>query len=317
MDEIARQPEARRTLNRVRMRQVALMLAIQDLGTLTAAAAELGMTQPAATKMLRELEAAMEHRLFERVGRHLVVTPAGHKVLLHFNAIRGTLVAMNRDLASLSSAGESLSIGSIMAPSPTLLSKAIVATRQALPALSVHITIDTSDRLLERLDRGEVDIVIGRLSDGFSRREYRMDLLEEEALAVVVSARHRLARKRTVRLEELAAMAWVLQPKGSPIRELLEREFRLANIDMPTGLVETAAIFTTANLVEDSDHVAVLPLSVAKPFAKHGMLAILPVAMRGQMEPYGTIVRRGRPLSAGARHFLSTIHKAVGIELPN
>ena len=77
---------------------------------------------------------------------------------------------------------------------------------------------------------------------------------------------------------------------------------------MPVGRVETAAIFTTANLVEDSDHVAVLPLSVAKLFARHDMLAILPVALRGQMEPYGTIVRRGRPLTRGAERFLSTIH---------
>jgi molybdate transport repressor ModE-like protein len=308
MDNATGLSAARRTLSRVKMRHVALMLAISDLGTLTAAAADLGMTQPAATKMLQELEAAMEHRLFERSGRHLRVTPAGERVLAYFGAVRGTLAAMSRDLASLDDSGERLAIGSIMAPSPTLLSKAIVATRRALPTLSVHVTIDTGDRLLQRLERGEVDIVIGRLAEGYSRREYRLDLLEEEALAVVVSPNHPLARRRNVRLEAIAGMAWVLQPKGSPLRELLEREFRLNNLDMPIGRVETAAIFTTANLVADSDHVAVLPLSVARLFAKHAMLAILPVALRGQMEPYGTIVRRGRPLTAGAERFLATIH---------
>ena len=68
-------------LNRLRMRQVALLLAIGQHRTLRAAAAQLGLTQPAATKMLQELESAMGHALFDRVGRGLQLTAAGHCVL--------------------------------------------------------------------------------------------------------------------------------------------------------------------------------------------------------------------------------------------
>mgnify|MGYP006280315491 CR=1 FL=1 len=304
--------QARRLLNRVRMRQVALILAMEQAGTLSAAATVLGMTQPAATKMLRELEVSLGCRLFERVGRQLAVTLAGRSVQRHFAAIHGALQSLSRELTGLGQGSGSLVIGSIMAPSPTLLSRAIVATREAMPGLSVQVSIDTSDRLLERLDRGDFDIVIGRLAEGQSRRDYQMELLEDEALAIVVAAGHPLTLRRKVQLADLAHMAWVLQPVGSPIRDLLEREFRLANLDRPSGLIETAAIFTTANLVQGSDHVAVLPLSVARPFAEHGMLAILPLALRGQMEPYGTIVRKGRPLSAAAQHFLSTIQQLAG-----
>lgn len=304
----------RRTLNRLRLRHIALILAIERCGTLSAAAAALGMTQPAATKMLRELEAALGRRLFDRVGRLLVQTEAGRTVRLHFAAVHGALEAMHRDLAALDPTGATLAIGSIMAPSPTLLSKAIAATREALPTLSIQVSIDTSDRLLERLERGEVDIVVGRLSTGQSRREYRQDLLEDEALALVVCAGHPLTRRRRVQLQDLADMAWVLQPAGSPIRDLLEREFRLANMDRPSGLIETAAIFTTANLVQHGDHVGVLPLAVARSFADHGMLAILPVSLQGQMEPYGTILRRGRPVSAAAHQFLTRIHALAGHE---
>ena len=58
-------------LNRLRMRQVALLLAIEASGTLGAAARAIGMTQPAATKMLHELEATLGQNLFDRVGRVL------------------------------------------------------------------------------------------------------------------------------------------------------------------------------------------------------------------------------------------------------
>ena len=71
MGSIDRQESTPQLLNRLRMRQMALILAIDERRTLRAAAAQLGMTQPAATKMLHELEIALGQPLFERVGRGL------------------------------------------------------------------------------------------------------------------------------------------------------------------------------------------------------------------------------------------------------
>ena len=85
-------------LSRLRMRQVLLLLVIERHGTLRAAAAELGVTQPAASKMLRELEGSLGHALFERVGRGLRLTPSGDCVLHHFRGLRGTMEALNREL---------------------------------------------------------------------------------------------------------------------------------------------------------------------------------------------------------------------------
>ena len=80
-------------LNRLRMRQVALILAVGEHGTLRKASSELGMTQPAATKMIQELESALGQRLFERVGRGQKLTLAGTSVLRHFHGLRGTFDA--------------------------------------------------------------------------------------------------------------------------------------------------------------------------------------------------------------------------------
>jgi molybdate transport repressor ModE-like protein len=81
-------------LNRLRMRQVALLLAIGEHGTLRAAAAALGMTQPAATKMLHELEHALGQPLFDRVGRGLRLTDPGRCTLAYFQGLRGTMEAL-------------------------------------------------------------------------------------------------------------------------------------------------------------------------------------------------------------------------------
>jgi hypothetical protein len=74
-------PGRRRLLNRLRMRQVALLLGLAEGRTLSAAAAEIGVSQPAATKLLRELESALGGVLFDRAGRQLRVNAAGRLVI--------------------------------------------------------------------------------------------------------------------------------------------------------------------------------------------------------------------------------------------
>lgn len=301
-----------RLLNRIRLRQVALLLAVRQHGTLRAAAAVLGMTQPAATKMLRELESALGSRLFDRAGRSLRVTAAGEAALAHFEALRGGLETLTRDLAALREGGGGhLAVGSIMAPAPTLLTRAILATQQALPGLTVTIAVETSDVLLDLLARGELDVAVGRLVEGYSRRDYQVVPLEGEALALVAGPHHRLARKRRLALPDLAGLPWILQPRGSPMRELLEAEFRRHAMDTPAERVETASILTTASLIQESEHVAVLPAAVAASYARHGMLAVLPVQLSRELDAYGSIVRRGRPLSAAAQRFLAALHAAA------
>ncbi|MDP3171472.1 MAG: LysR family transcriptional regulator [Polaromonas sp.] len=295
-------------LNRLRMRQVALVLAIGEHGTLRKASAELGMTQPAATKMIQELESALGQRLFERVGRGQKLTPAGASVLRHFRGLRGSVESMTRELAELQlgSSGR-VSVGSIMAPSPNLLTRAIIVLKQAYPMLSVDITLDTSDRLFELLREGVLDVAIGRIRDSH-RADYRFTPLENEALAVVVGVDHPLARRKTVKFDSLMAYGWILQPHGSPMREVLEQEFRMLQASPPQGLIETASILTTTNLIAETEMVGVLPLSIARTYARHGLLTVLPCPIRHKMEAFGSITMQQRPLSEAARFFLETLH---------
>jgi DNA-binding transcriptional LysR family regulator len=236
-------------LNRLRMRQVALILAVGEHGTLRKASAELGMTQPAATKMIQELESALGQRLFERVGRGQQLTPAGASVLRYFRGMRGSVESMTRELAELELGGSGrVSVGSIMAPSPNLLTQAIIALKKAYPLLSVDVTMDTSDRLFELLREGVLDVAIGRIRDEH-RADYAFTPLENESLALVVGVRHPLAQKKTVKFASLLDYPWILQPTGSPMREVLEQEFRMLQAPSPKGLIETASILTTTNLI--------------------------------------------------------------------
>lgn len=303
-------------LNRLRMRQVALILAIGEHGTLRRASSELGMTQPAATKMIQELESALGQRLFERVGRGQKLTPAGNSVLGHFRGMRGSVEAMTRELSELQqgSAGR-LSIGTIMAPSPTLLTRAVIALKRAYPLLLVAITMDTSDRLLELLREGNLDVAIGRIRDEH-RQDYTFTPLENEALAIVVGVHHPLCGQQSVEFESLLDYPWILQPMGSPMREVLDQKFRMLQVPSPSGLIETASILTTTDLIDKADMIAVMPQSIADTYAKHGLLKILPCYLQHDMESFGSITRRDRPSTEAATFFRSAIHNADQSAIP-
>lgn len=295
-------------LNRLRMRQVALMLSIEAHGTLHAASAELGMTQPAATKMLRGLEDALGQLLFERIGRGLQINPAGLCVTNYFRGMRGSMEALTRELQELrlGSAGK-LRIGSIMAASPAHLSDTLIRLKKIYPLLAVEISVGTSDRLVEQLHEGVLDLVIGRML-GNNNAAYVFRPIADEALSVVVACTHPLVGKRKVTFAAMQQYPWILQPTGSPMRDVIELEFKALHTPLPRGLIETASILTTTNLIARTAMIAVIPESLASRYQKHGLLRILPYEIHQRLAAYGSIVRKDRPASAAVGQFLSLLH---------
>ena len=303
-------PFAQHVFNRIRLRQLALLLATQELGTLHAAAAQLGMTQPAATKMLHTLEHSVGYALFDRVGRGLKLNAAGHCVLAYAQSLRGNMAAMGRELEALHqhNAGK-LCIGSIMAASSELITDGLLHLKTLMPQLPVAVTLDTSDHLMAMLQAGELDLVIGRLAQ-LPPKDYEFRAVEDEVLSVVVQTQHPLAKLKKVTFQQLLKYPWILQPVGSPMRRVIDDEFEMHQASIPAGLVETGSILTTSNLIAKTQSIAIIPQSIALRYGKHGLLAVLPYEMKHRLAAYGSITKRNRPMSAGTACFLEWLHRA-------
>jgi len=297
-------------LNRLRMRQVALLLAIDENHTLRAAADYLGMTQPAGTKMLRELEDTLGLTLFDRVGNSLQINAAGRRVAQYFRHLRGQMEALNCELHELRQGGQGrLAVGSIMAASPGRLTQTLLALKQRWPQLSMEIAVDTSDRLLAQLEQGVLEVVIGRpLPDGQGNMPYTFRSIHDEALSVIAGRQHPLAGRQHLDFADLQDYGWVLQPAGSPMRTLIDQEFAVHHMPQPRGLIETGSILTTMSLVRHSHLLAMIPQVVAQEYATHGMIAVLDYTLRHTLETYGSLIRQDRPLSHPASQFLALLH---------
>jgi DNA-binding transcriptional LysR family regulator len=249
-----------------------------------------------------------------------VLTPAGQAVTSSFHGLHGSLQAMGRALHELhlGSAGK-LCVGSIMAAAPTHLSDAVIAIKQAYPLLSVEIAVDTSDRLIDKLRDGSLDLVVGRVPHPSDRdnQDCIFRAVGDEALSVVTACCHPLATRapggangdgNDLALDDLLAYPWILQPSGSPMRAVIEQEFRLHHRALPPGLIETASIVTTTQLLARSQMIAVMPHTIASHYQTHGLLRILPYPLTPALSPWGTLVLRHRPVSAVTQAFMDSLY---------
>jgi DNA-binding transcriptional LysR family regulator len=308
-------PRTDQLLNRLRMRQIALMLAIDEFHTLRAAARHMGMTQPAASNMLRELEEALGEALFDRVGRGLTLNPAGEAVLNVFRGMRNSVASLERELHELrlGSSGKLL-IGAISATLPNL-STPMAALKEEYPLLSIELNADTSDRLIELLRDGKLDVVIGRMPEPSSpvNQDCLFTPIGEEALSVVAACDHPLAQipgKRRLEFRALLDYPWIFQLRGSPIREIVEQEFRSHRAALPPGLVETSSFLTIIDLVAHSRMIAVIPYSLADRFARHSLLRILPYTFTHLLTSWGSLIYRDRHINTVMRRFLDLMQDA-------
>jgi len=323
MGSIDRRDTTPQLLNRLRMRQVALLLAIDEHRTLRAATEQLGMSQPAGTKMLHELENTLGLALFDRVGNSLQSNAAGKRVTQYFAHLRGSIEALNRELHDMrqGSLGR-LAVGSIMAASPKGLTSTLLALKARWPLLAIDIAIDTSDLLIAQLEQGVLEVVIGRPTtarpDDFPTQfPHRFRPIHDEALALVVGPQHPLLCQKNLDFVALQNYDWILQPPGSPMRAVIEQEFADHRMRLPRGLIETGSMLTSMSLVRNANLITAMPQVVAQEYADHGLIALLPYHIHRSLSPYGSLIRRDRPLSRPAREFLALLHgdEPAGIQV--
>jgi DNA-binding transcriptional LysR family regulator len=102
--------------------------------------------------------------------------------------------------------------------------------------------------------------------------------------------------------------SWILQPVGSPMRDVIVREFQSHHAALPLGLIETSSMLTTTNLIARSQMIAVIPHSIASRYEQHGLLRILPYPIQHALTAWGSLVLRSRSVNTVTQCFLDLLH---------
>jgi len=289
-------------ISRLHLKQLRLLVALGDHGSLLKASRQVALTQPGASKALQEIETTFGTPLFVRTNRGLAPNAVGHCVIRYARLIKTDLSHLRDEIVGiLRGQGGRVAAGVIMGAVP-LLTDAISALVARQADLSVEIVEDTSPALLAQLDAGRLDLAICRTTISQAPHAYDSVKLQDETLAVIANVDHPLRRAKKLTLRELAPYRWVVYRANMPMRLLLEGEFRDSGIRFPQHLLETTSAFATLALLQaNPSFVALVSIEVAQFFAHQRMSCILPLAVASRSEPYELVTRKGAPVQPAAQ----------------
>ena len=266
-----------RLRSRLRMRQWQTLLAIADAGGLRQAALTLGVSQPALSKALKDLEAAIGRPLFERSARGLTLTPHGEVVTEHARQALHALGALADALAAVDTgAGGRLRVGII----PNLSSDWMRAVAARLIGgsrpLHLQLTEGATDELLLALRGGALDAAMVRITPANAGGDLTWRPMLTQRLKVIVRTGHPLLRMgRRATLRHLLAYPWLLPPAATPTRRRLDEVFLQAGLTPPQTHLETYALPLIERFVVQEGRLAAVPDDVARQFERLGGIRAL------------------------------------------
>lgn len=297
-------------LMRLRTRQLLLMDALGRERNLGRAAATLDMTQPAATKQLQQAEEALGVALFSRRARGMEPTPAGEVVIRFAQQALVDFGFARRQLADLRSGLHgSLRIGTVPGALPQLVAPALAQFKHRHPRVAASVVVETSDVMLDLLERGLVDLVLGRPTEGHHDDVLEVVPLLAEEQVVVARTGHPLLASRKPALKDLTRWPWVLQPPGSPQRGRFEAALRHAGLHARLDITETASTVATTVLLEASDMLAIMPASLAAHYGRLGVVKVVPLKLPLQVPAVHLVLLRRRAASPASAAFVSVLRE--------
>ncbi|MDE1193713.1 MAG: LysR family transcriptional regulator [Pseudomonas sp.] len=290
--------------NWLKFKHLVLIDTLARTRNMHAAALHMNLSQPAVSKMLREIERLLGFDLFERLPRNMPPTALGEHVVRYAQIALNDANKFVDQISSLREGGHGfLKVGAIFAATAVVLPDAIVQLKQRWPLLSIEIVEQTSDHLMEMLDDKKLDLAVARYTNENQQQVYDFQALAPEPFCMVVNSRHPLTELDEAPLQELGKWPWILYPVGTPIRARMEQAFAQAGIATPKNTIDTISMQTFLQVLQSGPMIAMLPASMAQPHLETGLLKVLNTPLKLAPQDYGILTRRGEPLLGAASEF--------------
>ncbi len=302
-----------RVSTRLKLKQLRMLVAIAEHGSILHAADELNISQPAATKLLKDLETDFAVTLFDRTNRGVIATEFGEALVRHGKLILAQISHAAQELDDLNDGlGGRVVVGTLLTASARLLPKTIENVHRSRPNVSIVVRDGTNDFLMPLLHTGDLDMVVGRLPEYRHREDLVQETLYQEQLVIVCGNDHPLAQSDKVDLGDLADQNWILPPVQTTLRRQIDKEFFDKGFPPPSNAVESISFLTNRALLSSTDMLCVLPYHVVESEISLGILAVVPCEMSISIGPVGVSYRNLDSLSPAALEFLRELRASAG-----
>ena len=297
------------------LRQLLIFAAVAETGSTTAASVRVALSQSATSAALNELEKVLGARLFDRVGKRLIINDNGRALLPQARAaldvasgIESEFSVETRDPRS-THPPINLRIAASTTIGNYLLPGLITRFRRQFPQARFEVRINNTRHASESVSRFEVDM--GLIEGPSYEADVNMELWLEDELAILCSPRHPLAvASQRVNLKALREASWLLREPGSGTREAVEQALRphLFQLREDVQVGSTEAI---KHLVAEGLGLTCLSLQAVGDALTLGRLKVLDTTLPRLMRPLYLIHHRHKQISTGLQRFMDHCRGAV------
>lgn len=299
---------------RLRFRHLQFLDILGRTRNLRLTAEQMHVTQPAATKILMDIEEILEARLFDRLPRGMQPNELGLFTLRYASTALDGQRRFVDEFNALKQGGHGhLTIGAITGSAAHLLLASVVEIQRLRPLLVLKILEQSSDQLILWLAERKIDLMIGRFTDEEQRSQFHYERLSDEPLCVVGGLRHPLRGATDLTLTELAHWPWILYPPSTAVRKVSDDLFGGAGLALTAGVVETPSFLFALELMNTTNMMSLQPAALVEKYVNRGLLARIPVSWPDRMPDYGLISRLGEPLTPSAQAFITVLRETANL----
>jgi DNA-binding transcriptional LysR family regulator len=297
-----------RTRRRLRLRDLEVLMAVVQSGAIGKAASSVGVSQPAISKSVAELEKTLKVRLFERCGRGITPTPYALALIKRSTAIFDELQQGLQDIEFLAdpSAGE-VRIGAAEPLTVAVIATAIDQLSRQYPRLRFHVTGGDAAALFRGLGDRRFEFAVFRTIKPPPDEFEVVDTLFEDVLVVAAGAKNPLSRRRKLALSELINEPWATFPSDSLYGSLVEDVFRVRGLNPPQPIVASISPYLLNELRATGRFLSIVPRFSLELPRKNPEIVTLPISLPETRMPVLIVTLKNRMISPRAKVFLDRL----------
>lgn len=293
----------------LKLRQLRLLLALDHHRHVGRVAEALNITQPAVSKALAELEQGLGMPLFLRTPKGLEPTAEGTCLTRYAEIIDEDLQRAALALESVSRPrARRVALGVMHGVTP-MVGPTLERWRAKHPPdtpfnLAVHE--GPIDSLLPLLRSGRLDVAVGAPPESSTITDLQVTPLFSDNMVWIIAPTHPMASTRRLRLQDLSDCIWVMTPRVSRRRALVDAALRRHGVAEPAQVVETLSHETILGLLQRQNAVALVMRWLARSFESRGLVRVLDIEM-SQVLQVVAFTRQQPPPSAAARELVACL----------
>lgn len=295
-------------VRRLKPVQLRLLAELDHAGALGVAAARIGVAQPAASRLLAEMEALLGLPLHERQGRGLQLTPVGQALARRAARIEIELADAARDIAEAATGRAGVvRVGSVTGPALSLVMPTLIALQRELPEFRAEVTVATSVTLCDQLRDGRLDFALARLSPGETELEARV--IAAEPLSLVVRRGHPLLVRPILSVDDLLEFDWVMGDDETLLTQTVAGRLTELGLEQPKRRISTSSFLFTLALLNQTDAIAPLATPVVDSFAGNPSVPFvsLPINLGLAVAPFSLVTRAGAQMTPSAQRLIDAV----------